>query len=114
MSDCILTVTASPEDSGTRLDAFIGYNTDELSRSYAVKLIEKGRVKVNGNTVTSKKLTVSEGDTITIDMPEPDAEGRNMNSATTSAPTAIMQRAKAISRGPAFRTLRRVLPSPPV
>ena len=72
MSDCILTVTASPEDSGTRLDAFIGYNTDELSRSYAVKLIEKGRVNVNGNKKKKKKFAVSEGDTITIDMPEPE------------------------------------------
>ena len=68
MSDCILTVKASAEDSGERLDAFIGYNTDELSRSYAVKLIEKGRVSVNGHTVTSKKRAVSEGDTVTIDI----------------------------------------------
>ena len=73
MSDCILTVKASAEDAGERLDAFIGYNTDELSRSYAVKLIEKGRVSVNGHTVTSKKRAVSEGDTVTIDMPEPES-----------------------------------------
>ena len=72
MSDYILTVKASADDSGSRLDAFIGYNTDELSRSYAVKLIEKGRVSVNGETVTSKKRAVSEGDTVTIDMPEPE------------------------------------------
>ena len=43
MSDYTLTVTASAEDVGSRLDAFIGYNTDELSRSYAVRLIEKVR-----------------------------------------------------------------------
>ena len=73
MSDCILTVKASSEDAGARLDAFIGYNTDELSRSYAVRLIEKGRVSVNGRTITSKKHPVSEGDTVTIDMPEPEA-----------------------------------------
>lgn len=73
MSDYILTVKASPDDAGERLDAFIGYNTDELSRSYAVKLIEKGRVSVNGQTVTSKKRAVSEGDTVTIDMPEPES-----------------------------------------
>lgn len=72
MSDFILTVKASAEDSGSRLDAFIGYNTDELSRSYAVKLIEKGRVSVNGETVTSKKHAVSEGDVVSIDMPEPE------------------------------------------
>ena len=72
MSDYILTVTASADDAGSRLDAFIGYNTDELSRSYAVKLIEKGRVKLNGETVRSKKHSVSEGDIIIIDMPEPE------------------------------------------
>ena len=73
MSGYILTVKASAEDAGVRLDAFIGYNTDELSRSYAVKLIEKGRVSVNGQTVTSKKRAVSDGDTVTIDMPEPES-----------------------------------------
>lgn len=72
MTDSRLTVTAAPEDAGTRLDAFIGYNTDELSRSYAVKLIEKGRVEINGSVVSSKKHIVSEGDTVTIDMPEPE------------------------------------------
>ena len=72
MSDHTLTVNASAEDAGSRLDAFIGYNTDELSRSYAVKLIEKGLVSINGAAVTSKKHAVSEGDTIVIDMPEPE------------------------------------------
>ena len=72
MSDHILTVTASEEDAGSRLDAFIGYNTDELSRSYAVRLIEKGMVKVNGETVTSKKSSVKTGDEISVDMPDPE------------------------------------------
>lgn len=67
-----LTVTASAEDAGTRLDAFIGYNTDELSRSYAVRLIEKGLVSVNGTPAASKKQSVSEGDIIEIDLPEPE------------------------------------------
>ncbi len=72
MSEYRLTVTASAEDSGTRLDAFIGYNTDELSRSYAVRLIEKGLVSVNGTPAASKKQSVSEGDIIEIDLPEPE------------------------------------------
>ena len=72
MSDHILTVTASEEDAGSRLDSFIGYNTDELSRSYAVRLIEKGMVKVNGETVTSKKSSVKTGDEISVDMPDPE------------------------------------------
>lgn len=72
MEDNKLIVTASAEDSGLRLDAFIGCNTDELSRSYAVKLIEKGKVKINGETVTSKKQKISEGDSVEIDVPEPE------------------------------------------
>ncbi len=72
MAGFILTIKASAEDDGSRLDAFIGYNTDELSRSYAVKLIGKGCVSVNGETAASKKRSVSEGDVITIDMPEPE------------------------------------------
>ena len=72
MSDYKLTLTASAEDAGTRLDAFIGYNADELSRSYAVKLIEQGRVSLNGSPVSSKKQSVAEGDELVIDIPEPE------------------------------------------
>ena len=72
MSDYILTVTATPEDAGSRLDAFIGCNTDELSRSYAVRLIEKGLVSVNGKPVTSKKHAIADGDVVTIEIPEPE------------------------------------------
>lgn len=73
MSEYILTVTVPPEEAGSRLDAFIGCNTDELSRSYAVRLIEKGRVRVNGSAVTSKKHHLNGGDTVTIEIPEPEA-----------------------------------------
>ena len=62
-----ITVTASPEDSGARLDAFIGWNTDELSRSYAVKLIEKGRVSVNGKTAALGDRADPEQDRILVD-----------------------------------------------
>lgn len=68
----VIELTAGADDAGARLDAFIGWNTDELSRSYAVKLIEKGRVTVNGKAVTSKKSTLSEGDEVVIDLPEPE------------------------------------------
>lgn len=71
-SENILLLTADAEDAGCRLDAFIGYNTDELSRSYAVKLIEKGRISINGKTVTSKKHPVEAGDAVAIDIPEPE------------------------------------------
>ena len=72
MENCKLTLTAGTEDVGARLDAFIGYNTDELSRSYAVKLIEQGLVCVDGSPVSSKKYKVNAGDEIVIEMPEPE------------------------------------------
>lgn len=68
-----ISVTASQEDNNIRLDAFLGYNTDELSRSYAVRLIEQGKVLVNGSAVTSKKHKLRAGDSVTIDIPEPEA-----------------------------------------
>ena len=55
----LITLTVSEEDAGARLDAFIGWNTDELSRSYAVRLIEKGRVSVNGRAAKSKKQALA-------------------------------------------------------
>ena len=67
-----LTLRAEQEDAGTRLDAFIGYNADELSRSYAVRLIEQGLVSINGAVASSKKQAVSAGDEIVIDIPEPE------------------------------------------
>ena len=73
MADLILTVNASADDAGSRLDAFIGYNTDELSRSYAVKLIDQGLVSVNGSPAASKKQAVFDGDEIVIELPEPEA-----------------------------------------
>lgn len=63
---------ASSEDEGARLDAFIGWNTDELSRNYAVKLIGKGLVTVNGAVISSKKHSLSEGDEVVIYLPEPE------------------------------------------
>ncbi|MBR2540005.1 MAG: RluA family pseudouridine synthase [Mogibacterium sp.] len=70
--DNILTIEVSEDDNGSRLDAFIGYNTDELSRSYAVRLIEKGSVTVNGSPVTSKKHHLKAGDKVSITIPEPE------------------------------------------
>ncbi len=68
----IIELTVQAEDAGARLDAYIGWNTDELSRSYAVKLIEKGHVSVNGVNKVSKKQTLAAGDTVVIELPEPE------------------------------------------
>lgn len=73
MSSDIIRLCASPEDSGMRLDAFIGASIEDISRSYGAQLIEKGLVSVNDKVVTSKKAKISSGDDICIDMPEPTA-----------------------------------------
>lgn len=71
--DELITITVAPEDAGTRLDAYIGSNLEDVSRSYAAQLIENGCVSINGKEETSKKKKVQAGDEIAIDMPEPTA-----------------------------------------
>lgn len=55
-----------------RLDAFISNALDDVSRSYIVKIIEEGHVKVNEKEIVSKKHKLKSGDHILIDMPEPE------------------------------------------
>ena len=57
------------EDDGSRLDAFIGSNANDISRSYAAKLIEQGFVLVNDIEQTQKKYKLSTGDEISIELP---------------------------------------------
>lgn len=71
MENSILKIEVSSDDSGSRLDAFMGRNFEELSRSYAVKLIENGHVSINGSPVTSKKHQLTDGDEVSVELPEP-------------------------------------------
>ena len=57
-------------DGGGRLDKFLSDNSD-LSRNVCAKLIEEGKVTVNGKTAT-KSVKVKNGDTITAEIPEPE------------------------------------------
>ncbi len=57
---------------GTRIDSVLSLLLPEASRSYLVKLIEQGNLKVNGKTETLKKYKVREGDMVEIDFPEPE------------------------------------------
>ena len=57
---------------GTRMDSVLSLLLTEASRSYIVKLIEQGRLTVNGKVETSKKYKVKEGDIIRLEMPEPE------------------------------------------
>lgn len=76
-----------PEDQDTsRLDSFIGKNLEEVSRNYAVKLIENGNVSVNNKIQVSKKHKLNTGDTLEIQLTKPD----NINIMPENIPIEIL------------------------
>ena len=62
-----LTITA--RTSGIRLDKYIADNS-EISRSFAAKLAEDGKITVNGKAA-DKKTKLNAGDEIIIEIPSP-------------------------------------------
>ena len=54
-----------------RVDKWVAEHNDGISRSYVAKLIDEGRVRVNGNVVKSS-FKVGDDDEIEIDFPEPE------------------------------------------
>lgn len=54
-----------------RLDSWVSGKTSELSRSYIQKLIDEGRITVNGNTA-KVNYKVKPGDLIRLDVPPPE------------------------------------------
>ncbi|MGN0674023.1 MAG: RluA family pseudouridine synthase [Anaerovoracaceae bacterium] len=70
--DRIIALAVSEDSGGTRLDAYISSQIEELSRNYAQQIIESGCVSVNGREELSKKAKVKSGDSIEIDYPEPE------------------------------------------
>ena len=58
--------------TGKRLDVVLSACLEEISRSYVQKLIEGGSVTVNGDFCTEKKRKLKEGDTVVIEIPEPE------------------------------------------
>ena len=61
-------LTATSEHAGVRLDAFLSAD-GRLSRSQAARLIEEGRVTVDGRPA-AKSCRVAEGQQVTVDIPE--------------------------------------------
>ncbi len=58
------------EVAGSRLDKAVTMLCSDLSRNSAQQLIESGNILVNGG-ICSKKYSVCEGDTVTVELPEP-------------------------------------------
>ncbi len=65
----VTVLTASSDDAGTRLDAFLAANVPELSRSRACTLIEGGQVTVAGRPAV-KSCRLVGGETVTVDVPQ--------------------------------------------
>lgn len=59
------------EDAGKRLDAFLAENMEGKTRSAIQKLMEQGKVLVNGNP-GSKNYKLKAGDAIQVEVPEPE------------------------------------------
>ena len=56
--------------SGTRIDKFVSDSDETLSRSRVQKLIEEGRLFVNGKPVKACSYKVNAGDRILLEIPE--------------------------------------------
>lgn len=65
-----LTLQVNPETSA-RLDAFVAEQIEGLTRSGAARLIEDGRVLVNGKCA-AKSLKLTGGETLTVSLPDPE------------------------------------------
>ena len=65
-------IQVNSEMAGKRLDVVISACLEDISRSYVQKLIEGGSVTVNGDFCNEKKLKVKDGDSISIEIPEPE------------------------------------------
>lgn len=67
----VVTFTIEVENAGERIDKALSTIQSEWSRSQIANWISEGIVKVNGEEVKAK-YKVKEGDTIEIDVPEPE------------------------------------------
>ena len=64
-------LTLTTESSGERLDAFLAANVEDLTRSAAQKLMEKGAVTIAGRPVKKNEKTAP-GMVIEVELPDPE------------------------------------------
>ena len=64
-------LTASESHAGTRLDSFLAGELEGVTRSAAQRLIEEGRVLVDGRPA-AKSCRLAGGETISVELPEPE------------------------------------------
>ena len=58
------------DNAQPRLDKFLSEESGEFSRNYIQKLIEDGRVRVNGLCAAKSGLKLKEGDLVSLDVPD--------------------------------------------
>ena len=63
-------LTLTPEESGQRLDQYLAQAVEGLTRSGAQKLLEEGRVTVNGKSA-KKNARLTQGDCVEVQLPDP-------------------------------------------
>jgi 23S rRNA pseudouridine1911/1915/1917 synthase len=73
-SDSLLSVTTGPAEAGERLDRVLAAHLAEVSRTRLKRLVEGGRVSMNGATITDPALRVKPGQTFTVSVPAPVAD----------------------------------------
>jgi 23S rRNA pseudouridine1911/1915/1917 synthase len=66
-----LTMTATPEMRGERLDRALARHFDDLSRARLQALIREGATRIGGDAVTDPSLKLRGGETVTLAIPEP-------------------------------------------
>ena len=64
-----LTLTATSEDRGARIDAWLAAHVEGLTRSAAAKLLESGGIAVNG-APAAKNYRLTGGETVEVTRPE--------------------------------------------
>ncbi|WP_444640690.1 RluA family pseudouridine synthase [Caproiciproducens sp. R1] len=67
----MIQIEIHPEDSGIRLDKLVSEKTENITRSAAEKLIERGNATLNGKPLT-KSYRGAAGDCIDLVVPEPE------------------------------------------
>jgi len=64
------TFTVKEDQEGQRVDLFLSEQFPSYSRSFFEKLIEQGRVKLNGKPINKKSTVLKINDTVSVQFPE--------------------------------------------
>ena len=67
----ILTLQPNQEDAGTRIDAWLAANLEDVTRSAAQRLIEEGKVTKDGKPL-AKNYKLTGAETVEVSLPDPE------------------------------------------